>query len=59
LFLSLRETRFFGFSKNNSNLKAKKKEADLFFLLVLFFLAEEREALSKLRGLVLRLKIYN
>jgi hypothetical protein len=59
LFLSLKKTRFFGFSKNNSNLKAKKKETDLFFFLALFFLAKKKGALLELEGLVLRLGVYN
>jgi hypothetical protein len=59
LFLSLRETRFFGFNKDNSDLKAKKKEADLFLPFALFFLAREKKALLKLRGLMLKLKVYN
>jgi hypothetical protein len=59
LFLSLKETRFFGFDKDNSDLKAKEKEADFFLLLALFFLAEKGGALPELRGLVLRPGVYN
>jgi hypothetical protein len=59
LFLSLRKTRFFGFSKDNSNLKVKKKEADLFLFLALFFLVKKEEALLKLGGLVLKPRVYN
>jgi hypothetical protein len=59
LFLSLKKTRFFSFSKSNSNLKARKKKTDLFLFLALFFLAKREEALSELRGLVLRPGVYN
>jgi hypothetical protein len=59
LFLSLRETYFFGFSKDNSDLKARKREADLFFFLALFFLAGGEGALLKLGGLVLRPGVYS
>jgi hypothetical protein len=58
LFLSLKETYFFGFSKDNSNLKARKRKTDLFLSLAFFFLAREEGALPKLRGLVLRLGVY-
>jgi hypothetical protein len=59
LFFSLRKTCFFGFSKDNNDLKARKRKTDLFLSFALFFLAEKGEALLKLRGLVLRLKVYN
>jgi hypothetical protein len=59
LFLSLRKTRFFGFSKDNNNLKAKKRKTDLFLSLALFFLTKEKEALLKLKGLMLRPKVYS
>jgi hypothetical protein len=59
LFLSLRKTRFFGFGKDNNNLKARKKKADLFFLLALFFLTKKGEALPELEGLVLKPGVYS
>jgi hypothetical protein len=59
LFLSLREIYFFGFGKDNSNLKAKERETDLFLSFALFFLIKRRGALPELRGLVLRPKVYN
>jgi hypothetical protein len=59
LFLSLRETRFFGFGKGNSDLKAREEEADLFLLLALFFLAEKGGALPELGGLVLGPEVYS
>jgi hypothetical protein len=59
LFLSLRKARFFSFSKDNSDLKARKKEADFFLSLALFFLTEERGALPELKGLMLKLRVYN
>jgi hypothetical protein len=59
LFLSLREICFFSFGEDNSDLKARKKKADLFFSLAFFFLAEEKEALLKLGGLVLKPKVYS
>jgi hypothetical protein len=59
LFLSLRKTRFFSFGEDNSDLKARKRKTDLFLLLALFFLAEEERALPKLRGLMLKLEVYN
>jgi hypothetical protein len=59
LFLSLRKTRFFGFDKDNSNLKTKKKKTDFFLSFALFFLAGKKEALLKLRGLVLKPRVYN
>jgi hypothetical protein len=59
LFLSLKETRFFGFSKDNNNLKTKEKKTDLFFSLAFFFLAGKEGALLKLEGLVLRPGVYS
>jgi hypothetical protein len=59
LFLSLKETRFFGFSKGDSDLKAKKEKADLFLSFALFFLAEEGGALPELGGLILRPEVYS
>jgi hypothetical protein len=59
LFLSLREICFFGFSKDNSNLEAREKKADLFLLFALFFLAEKERALPELGGLVLRPGVYD
>jgi hypothetical protein len=58
LFLSLKETRFFGFSEDDSDLKARKREANLFLFLALFFLAKEGGALPELRDLMLRLEVY-
>jgi hypothetical protein len=59
LFLSLKEACFFGFGKGNNDLKARKKEADLFLSFVLFFLTKEGGALPKLGGLILGLKVYS
>jgi hypothetical protein len=59
LFLSLRETRFFGFGEDNSDLEAKERKADLFLPFALFFLAKGGRALPELRGLVLRPGVYS